>query len=352
MPGFHYEEVCTPKLWESKRFPEAIENFNAGMLDLQARGMVEGAFVHGTGESHIATPGHIETTVRSDLDVVIVPTSKAPETLLAIHRVAKDTYDRTGIEFETCCFTREQLETGDHNLDGSFRAFMQWRFEEVADGPLTIPIKDIRMQQLETLTNSHLGEHDLDDFFAQRFGIEQKLMRGVFHALPDDLDFILKRPFNIGRKVFDHFHYLGILPSEYGRPNLKRPGVRAMTHELLGPIDPQLAEMYDAVQGDDKRYNQLMAEVYENKITSEEYEQLLHETLVYEIPRTLEVAERFRDAYHAYCKRVEGGKRVAGYAITHHTPKVGRGSRDTQIDHVIEDEVPGEASLWYDREPI
>lgn len=301
MTGFKYHEVVEQQFWDPERFPEAIAEFMDGMLALQEQGIIEGAFVHGRAASHLVGD-RPRTDERSDLDCVIIPTSKSPENMAAIREVATGIYRRHSVELEPYCMTRAELAEGDHSLEASIKNYMETFFAtRPGDDPLTAGIRDMYIRPPGDVENTYPGEHDLDRYFRYRHDLEQSYLRGVFHDPHSELDHVLRFPFETGREVTGHLNMLGLLPPEFAGFWPNRDTVTQVIAQEFEGLDPGLGELYDDIIQDSVRYTELMRDARAGKITEGEYDHLVRESLTYAIPKTLEVMNRFKQVYKDYC---------------------------------------------------
>lgn len=303
MTGFKHHEVAQDQFWVHERYPEAIVEFMDGMSHLLRDRVIEGAFVHGRAVTHLSEDIP-RTDERSDLDCVIIPTTKTAENLEAIRRVATGIYKRHFVELEPWCMTRAELAAGDHSLEASIKNYMETFFStRSSDDPLTASIRDIYIRPQEEVANTYTGEHDLDRYFGYRWDFEQSYLRGVFHDPHGELDHMLRFPFETGREVTGHLNMLGMLPSEFVGFWPTRETVARVIDRLLSPLDPGLSDLYDDILRDSECYTGLMRDAYAGNISEAEYDHIVRESLAHAIPKTLEITNRFRQVYRQYCRQ-------------------------------------------------
>lgn len=315
MTGFKHHEVIGAQFWDPERYQSAIAEFQDGMLGLQQAGVIEGAFVHGRAATLLAG-GQPRTDERSDLDCVIIPTTKSSENLAAIRDVATGIYRGHYVELEPYCMTRAELATGDHTLEASIKNYMETFFRtQPENSPLTAGIRDIYISPPGVAVNTYPGEHDLDRYFRYRHDLEQNYLRGVFHDPHGELDHILRFPFETGREVTGHLNMLGMLPPELAGFWPNRETVVQAIDQLFSKIDPKLGLLYEDILDDGARYTGLMKEAYTGVISADEYDHIIEASLAYGIPKTLEITNRFRQVYQEYCRQHHLAGQVGTHAV-------------------------------------
>jgi predicted nucleotidyltransferase len=277
-----YEDI---PLGQSECDPAAaVPMLREGLQALCDEGIVEGAMVYGS-----TVFGDNDPT--SDIDQITTVWDRTMPTMERIRKLGADVYWLTGRFVENVTLTLDELGSGRHSLRDGMLSYLR---DQAAQTPENVVGRGVlRFVKPRSLS---FAKDVLGYFHEQVYLLQNKYSWTPLKDPEGLLESSLNIPRRAARKSIDAMQFAGLV-SQGVMPDIRKATVARAVATVYGPHDERIPELYDEASQCLQLYGQLVSEVQTGQIGREEYNQLIHGGVLYNLPRTTELLKRMERVY-------------------------------------------------------